>query len=78
MNIIFSYILIMSVCLFLCSYFQTLAAKYLDASVLYPLNRGIALMLSALVASVFFKEKITKKCIIGMVIAFISIMVINM
>lgn len=78
MKTVFFYIFVMSVCLFLCSYFQTLAAKYLDASVLYPLNRGIALMLSALMASVFFKEKITKKCIIGMVVAFISIMVINM
>lgn len=71
------YILIMSIALIINSYFKTKAAAHLDSAQLYPLNQGIALILSTLMSSVFFKEKLTVKCIIGIFIAFIGLLVIN-
>ena len=71
------YIFIMAVCLFANSYFKTLSAKYLDAAQLYPLSQGASLILSSLMASVFFKEKMTLKCICGIILAFIGLIFIN-
>ncbi len=73
----YAYILIMSVALIANSYFKTKAASYLDSAQLYPLNQGMALILSTLMASVFFKEKMTVKCISGIFIAFIGLIVMN-
>ena len=72
------YILLMALFLFANSYFKTLAAKHLSAVLLYPLNQGFALILSALMASVFFKEKLTAKAVIGIVTAFIGLLIINL
>ena len=55
---IWRYVLIMAVCLFVNSFFKTLAAQYLDAVQLYPLNQGCAVVLSLLMSAIFFKEKI--------------------
>ena len=70
-------ILIMSVCLFLNSYFATLAANYLSASELYPLQQGLSLVLSVVMSAIFFKEPITKTCIFGIFIAFFALLTIN-
>lgn len=75
---ILGYILIMAVCLFANSYFKTLAAGHLSAVLLYPLNQGSSLILSALMSSFFFKEKITKKAVVGIVIAFAGLIIINL
>lgn len=75
---IFGYILIMALCLFANSYFKTLAAKYLSAVLLYPLNQGFALILSALMASTLFKEKLTTKAVIGILTAFTGLLIINL
>lgn len=75
---IFKYILSMAVCLFANSYFKTLAAGHLDAVILYPLNQGGSLILSALMSSIFFKEKITKKAVIGIITAFTGLIIINL
>lgn len=75
---IFWYIFIMAVCLFANSYFKTLAASRLSAVLLYPLNQGCALLLAALMAAVFFKEKLTLKAIIGILIAFVGLLIINL
>lgn len=75
---IFGYILIMALCLFANSYFKTLASKYLSAVLLYPLNQGCALIISAIMASVLLKEKITAKAIIGILTAFIGLVIINL
>ena len=75
---IFIYILIMAICLFANSFFKTLAAKYIDSATLYPISTGAALILSVIMASVFFKEKVTPKCVIGVIIAFISLIIINL
>lgn len=74
---IFCYVLVMAACLFVSSYFKTLAAVYLDSAKLYPLNQGSALILSTVMSSVFFKEKITFKCIIGICMAFAALIIIN-
>lgn len=73
----FGYILVMSVCLFANTYFKTKAASYLDSASLYPLNQGCALILSTLMSTVIFKEKLTFKCIIGVAMAFFALLLIN-
>ena len=75
---IFGYILIMALCLFANSYFKTLAAGYLSAVLLYPLNQGCALILSAIMSAALFKEKLTLKAIIGMITAFAGLLIINL
>lgn len=75
---IFGYILIMAFCLFANSYFKTIASRYLSAVLLYPLNQGCSLILSAIMTSVLFKEKITTKAVIGILTAFIGLLIINL
>ena len=71
------YISIMSICLFANSLFKTRAAAYLDSVQLYPLSQGLALTISTMMSAVFFHEKLTIKCIIGVVIAFAGLIIIN-
>ena len=68
----------MSVCLFANSYFKTLAAGILPSAKLYPLNQGASLILSSFMSMIFFKEKMTGKCIIGIILSFIALLVINL
>lgn len=75
---IYKYVLIMALCLFTNSYFKTLAARYLSAALLYPLNQGCALLLSAIMSAVLFKEKLTQKAVIGMITAFAGLLIINL
>ncbi len=74
---VFFYIIIMSVCLFLYSYFKLLAANTLSAAQLYPLSQGLGMIASTIMSAVFFKEKLNAKCIIGIVIAFAGLIFIN-
>ena len=71
------YVVIMSVCLFANSYFMTKAAIYLPSAQLYPLSRGASLILSSVMSALFFKEKLTSRCITGIVISFIGLIIIN-
>ena len=73
----FVYICIMAVALSLHSYFSTMAASYLDSVHLYPLSQGSSLVISTLMASIFFKEKLTVKAVSGIVSAFIALLIIN-
>ena len=75
---IFWYVLVMSVCLFMNSFFKTKAATYLTSAQLYPLNQGCGLMLSSVMAALFFKEKLTAKCVIGLITAFAGLLIINL
>ena len=68
---------LMAVLLFVVSYFKTLAAARLDAALLYPLNQGATLILSMTLAAVCFKEKITLRSVIGIILAFIALVMIN-
>jgi multidrug transporter EmrE-like cation transporter len=60
------------------SYFKVISAKFLDSAILYPISQGSALILSALMAGIFFKEKITFKCIFGMILAFFALLIIHL
>ena len=71
------YILIMSIALIMNSLFITKAAVFMDSAQLFPLNNAMALILSSVMASVFFKERMTLKCIAGMVIAFMGLIIMN-
>lgn len=72
------YVAIMSVCLFLNSYFKTLAAGILPSAVLYPLSQGASLILSSFMSMLFFKEKLTAKCITGIALSFAGLLIINL
>jgi len=71
------FIFVMSACLFLHSYFTTRAADYLSSSELYPLLQGLSLVLAVVMSAIFFKERITKTCILGIFIAFVALLTIN-
>ena len=75
---IFGTVTIMAACLFINSFFKVLAAKELEAATLYPLSQGSALILSAVMAAVMFKEKPNTKSIAGMLLAFVGLLVINL
>ena len=74
---VFPFILVMAICLFLNSYFKTVAAKTLDAALLYPLSQGATLILSSLMSVFFFKERLTLKGILGITLCFVGLVVIN-
>ena len=59
-------IAVMSAGLFCASFFQTLAAARIDAIILYPITNALSLIAGSTMASLFFKEKLKKDCIIGM------------
>ena len=71
------YVLIMSVFMFLNTYFKTRAAVYLDSVILYPLHQGGSLLLSSFMSAVLFGEKITPRALTGIMLAFISLIIIN-
>lgn len=77
MKPIFLYILIMSVCLFLYSYFKTMAAQYLDSVQLYPLSQSGSLILSTIMAAALFHERLNVKCIVGIILSFVALIIIN-
>ena len=71
------YVFVMSATLLIHSYFKTMAASYLDSAQLYPLSQGCSLILSALMAAVMFKEKLTLRGILGIVTAFVGLLIMN-
>lgn len=71
-------VIILAVALFANSYFKTMSAKFIPSGILYPLTSGAGLVLSALMAAAFFKEKITRKCFIGIIIALCAIVIMNL
>ncbi|MBQ7336494.1 MAG: DMT family transporter [Clostridia bacterium] len=70
-------IAIMSVCLFINSYFKALANDYLLPAQVYPIYQAGGLIFSAVMAAVFFQEKITLRCVIGMALAFVAILLLK-
>ena len=71
------YVSLMSLCIFLHSVFSTYAAGYLPASGLYPLMQGGALLLSMGMSAVCFGEKITARCVLGIVLALGALILTN-
>ncbi len=75
---VFLYVLIMALCLFGCSYFKTLAARTVDSARLYPLTHGLSLINSTLMAVLFFRERPDRQAVIGVVLAFAGLMLLNL
>ena len=75
---VIGYIIVMAICLFLNSFFLTKANEGLVPSQVYPLERGSSMILSGLMASLFFKEKMTVKAVVGLVLAFVGLLVQNL
>ena len=71
------YIVIMAVMLFLVTYFKTAAASVLPAVQVYPLFQGGVLVTAALMAAVCFGEKITRRCLLGMGMTFMAMLMMN-
>lgn len=72
------YVGVMAICLYANSYFKTAAATYLDAAQIYPLSQGGALVLAMIMAAIFFKEKITIRSIIGVLLCAVALLMINL
>ena len=70
-------IVLMAICLFLNSYFKALSNHYIPPIQLFPIYQAGGLILSATMSAVFFKEKITVRCAIGLTLAFIAIMLLK-
>ncbi len=71
------YIAVMAACLFFNSFCKTLAADSLDAIVISPISQVGGMLLSSLMAVIFFKEKLNKKGILGIVVALAAMLLIN-
>ncbi len=78
MKRVLPFIVVMALCMFAASFFQTLAAKSIPAAELYPLARGIALILSAGMSWLFFREKPTVGSVLGMTLALAALILINL
>ncbi len=72
------YLALMSLAMFLNSLFITMAAKLLPAAELYPLTQGGILLLSMIMSSVFFHERINGRCVTGGLMAFAALILINL
>ncbi len=74
---VYLYTVIMSVSLYGSSLFKTIAAQTVPSIRLYPLSQGLSLIVSTIMASVFFKEKANKYSIVGMILAFMGLIIMN-
>ena len=68
---------VMAICLFANSFFKTMAAAYLTAGQLYPIYQSADLILSALIAQIFFKEKINLRCAAGLCLVFAAMLLLH-
>ena len=75
---LYMYVSVMALCLFLNTYFKTLAAGRLSAVALYPMSQGLSLIFSSLMAAFLFKERMTARAAIGLVLAFVALVCINL
>ncbi len=69
----FFLILLMSVSLYVNSIAKVFAAGYLTAIQLYPVLQALNLVLSAIMATILFKEKLMKRSIFGILIALVGV-----
>ncbi len=71
------YTIFMAICLFLNSFFKTLASKELDMALIAPLSQGASLVFVAIISAIFFGEKIKSRCIVGIVLAITGLIIMN-
>ncbi len=70
--------LVISIALYVNVIMKTMAVGYIPSTQLYPTLQGANLIASAVCASIFFKEKMTKKSIVGIIVALISAILMNL
>ena len=75
---LYVYVGIMALCLFLNTYFKTLAAGTLSAVTLYPMSQGLSLIFSSLMAVFLFRERMTLRAVFGLILAFAALICINL
>lgn len=68
------WIVLMAVCFYAVTFFQTKAAALLDAILLYPIYNGTVLAAASLMAWLFFGEKPSKNSIIGVILVFLAVL----
>lgn len=73
----FFVVIIMAIALTANTYFNTMAANHLTSAVLYPLSQGSGLIIASFMSAVFFKEKLSVKAIIGIIVAFAGLLIMN-
>ena len=71
------YLLIISAGMYIATYFQTLAAKTLDAVILYPVTTALNLGGSTVMANIVFGDKITVKSVVGTLLVFAAVVLIK-
>ena len=70
--------LIISVALYVNVMAKTFAVGYIPSTQMYPTLQGANLIASAICASILFKEKMTKKSIIGILVAICAVILMNL
>lgn len=73
---VYAFLTVMAVCLFLASYFLTLATKTVASVILFPLNSLLSLATATLMAVFFFGEKITWTSAVGLVFTFAALFLV--
>lgn len=68
------YATLMAFGLFGNSYFQALAAKNVDAIILYPVASALSLGGASIMSSIFFGEKMNRDSVIGVILVFIAML----
>ena len=70
---LFGWIILIAVCFYAVTFFQTKAAALLDAIVMYPIYNGTLLLAGNCMAWLCFSEKPNKNSIIGAILVFFAV-----
>ena len=71
-------VFIVAVCLYLNLMFKMFAGEHLSTAQIYPLCQGLGIVNASIIASTFFGEKITMRAVVGMVVSFGALLIINL
>ena len=69
--------LLISTGLYVNSFTKVLAARLIPATQMYPTLQGANLIASAIMASLLFKERITRRSALGILIAIVAVILMN-
>ncbi len=75
---IIAYVSVMAVCMFACNWLKTAAGEHLTSAQLYPFSQGTNLILLSMMSAVCFGEKITVRSLVGIILAFVSLLMMNL
>lgn len=71
------YGLALSAAVFVISQASTVAAATIPSVILFPVSDGGGMIICALVSALVYGEKLTKKSVIGLILGFLSLIIIN-